>query len=184
MAIMWPCPSCGTQLRLREDQVGATLTCPKCAHHVSTTGPAAEVTGRAPPLPAEPPPWEEEPLEARPAPAEARRPRRGSDRRERYDDDDEFRLPRSRYKPCPRCGGVHADRVVWTAWGSFYGPALLCHVRCGTCGATFNGRTGRSNAIAAFIFVLVPLLLILLIFAVLGWWVWINLRPTPLGPVR
>jgi hypothetical protein len=170
MAILWPCPGCGTQLRLREEQVGAILTCPKCARHVSTAGPVEEVTAAArPPLPAEPA-WNDPSLERQ------RSPNRGSDD---SDEDDRFRLPRSRYVPCPRCGGTYAERVIWTAWGSFYGPALLCHVRCVSCGATYNGRSGRSNTIAAFFFVMVPLVLIMVICAVLGWWVWYNLRPGP-----
>jgi ribosomal protein S27E len=76
-------------------------------------------------------------------------------RRRRRRDDDE---PRSPFKPCPRCGAERSKRVLWTAWGSFYGPTLFNHVRCPKCGTTYNGKTGRSNALAAVIFVSVPLL--------------------------
>jgi len=69
------------------------------------------------------------------------------------------------YVPCPRCGTRGAERVVFTFWGSFYGPALLTHVQCPKCHYKYNGKTGRSNVIPAIIFVLVPLLLIL---AVIG----------------
>jgi hypothetical protein len=80
---------------------------------------------------------------------------------EPYDD----RRPRRvmDYKPCPRCGSGGATRVTWTPWGSFYGPAMLTHVRCPKCGYAYNGRTGRSNLIAAIFFVLIPLILILAI---------------------
>jgi predicted RNA-binding Zn-ribbon protein involved in translation (DUF1610 family) len=65
------------------------------------------------------------------------------------------------YKPCPQCGATGAKRVLWTAWGSFYGPAMFTHVRCPECGYKYNGRSGRSNLIPAIIFVTVPLLGIL-----------------------
>jgi hypothetical protein len=69
------------------------------------------------------------------------------------------------YKPCPQCGAEGATRVLWTPWGSFYGPAMFCHVKCPDCGHTYNGRTGGSNLIPAIICVVIPLLLIL---AILG----------------
>jgi endogenous inhibitor of DNA gyrase (YacG/DUF329 family) len=62
--------------------------------------------------------------------------------------------------PCPQCGASGAERVIWTLWGSFYGPALFSHVRCPECQATYNGRTGGSNLIPAIIFVTLPMLLI------------------------
>jgi LSD1 subclass zinc finger protein len=71
----------------------------------------------------------------------------------------------SKYKPCPNCGAEGARRVQWTSWGSFYGPKLLTHVQCPECSYCYNGKTGRSNAIAASLFVLVPLLGILGILA-------------------
>jgi predicted amidophosphoribosyltransferase len=71
----------------------------------------------------------------------------------------------SDYVPCPRCGARRAERVVFTFWGSFYGPALFTHVQCPKCYYKYNGKTGKSNLIPAIIFVLVPLLLIL---AVIG----------------
>src|SRR5262249_7864743 len=80
----------------------------------------------------------------------------------------------SPFKPCPRCGGRTAERVVWTAWGSFYGPALLNHVRCLGCGYKYNGRSGRSNFVAAAIFVTVPLVLIAAIIGTLAWWLWYS----------
>src|SRR5205823_13616363 len=69
------------------------------------------------------------------------------------------------YVACTRCGACGAERVVFTFWGSFYGPALFTHVQCPKCYYKYNGKTGRSNLIPAIIFVLVPLLLIL---AVIG----------------
>jgi hypothetical protein len=59
--------------------------------------------------------------------------------------------------------------VAWTAWGSYYGPALFAHVRCPVCDHTYNGKTGRSNLMPAIIFVAVPIFLILVILCVLAW---------------
>jgi hypothetical protein len=62
--------------------------------------------------------------------------------------------------------------VTWTFWGSFYGPALLTHVRCRECGGTYNGRTGGSNLIPAILFVTVALVLICVMLSIIGWIVW------------
>jgi hypothetical protein len=75
-------------------------------------------------------------------------------RKKRHRDDDE----KSEFKPCPRCRASRAKKVLWTAWGSFYGPAMFNHVQCGKCGTTYNGKTGTSNVLAAIVFVSVPLL--------------------------
>ncbi len=80
-------------------------------------------------------------------------------------DEDEEEKAESEYVPCPRCGARRSERVVFTFWGSFYGPALLTHVQCPKCYCKYNGKTGRSNLIPAIIFVLIPLILIL---AVIG----------------
>jgi Zn-finger nucleic acid-binding protein len=69
----------------------------------------------------------------------------------------------SDYAPCPRCGARGAERVVFTFWGSFYGPALFTHVQCPKCYYKYNGKTGRSNRIPAILFVSIPLILILAI---------------------
>jgi hypothetical protein len=63
------------------------------------------------------------------------------------------------FKPCPRCGAEGAKRVLFTPWGSFYGPALFNHVRCPECRCAYNGRSGGSNLIPAILFVAVPLIL-------------------------
>jgi hypothetical protein len=53
------------------------------------------------------------------------------------EEDDEYeRRPRKkkrrqRYVDCPHCDSPgRADRVAFTWWGGFIGPALLTHVRC------------------------------------------------------
>jgi len=61
------------------------------------------------------------------------------------------------YAICYKCGADAASRVGWTFWGGIIGPALISHVRCGRCGATYNGRSGKSNDTAILIYVLVSL---------------------------
>ncbi|HJL17178.1 MAG TPA: hypothetical protein RMH99_16040 [Sandaracinaceae bacterium LLY-WYZ-13_1] len=47
---------------------------------------------------------------------------------------------------CPSCGSREAEGVGFTWWGGVVGPKLLSHVRCAACGATYNAKTGGSNA--------------------------------------
>ncbi len=75
-------------------------------------------------------------------------------------DEDAPPVRRKGFRPCPRCGAEGPKRVLWTPWGSFYGPALFHHVRCRECRYAYNGRTGRSNLLWAMIFVTIPSLII------------------------
>jgi DNA-directed RNA polymerase subunit RPC12/RpoP len=84
------------------------------------------------------------------------RPRKGRRGRDDYEEEDD-RPRKGKYKSCPRCGARGPKKVTWTPWGSFYGPALLSHVRCQECGYAYNGRTGGSNLIPAILCVAVPL---------------------------
>ncbi len=171
MPITVTCPGCNSPLRVREDYAGKKLKCPRCSGIVDVPN------GETAPESAEVLPVVEE-VEPAPRPvvrpAEAATaigeglpaPRPARDRRHEDAEEPESRRPRRRgidYSPCPRCRSGGATRVTWTPWGSFYGPALLTHVRCPKCGYTYNGRTGRSNAVAAVFFVLIPLMLILAI---------------------
>jgi hypothetical protein len=88
------------------------------------------------------------------------------------EDEDDREIYRTGFKPCPRCGAGGATRVVFTFWGSFYGPALFHHVRCPACGYAYNGRTGRSNLVPAILFVTIPAVLILAILGGLGYLFW------------
>lgn len=157
------CPSCGRSVTVSESDRGKAMRCPDC-----------QTTLEEPP--------EEEPLLAeaaeavtpharpKPPPAPERRPmprRVRQDEQDEEDEDDDYPR-RDRWKPCPRCQCPHAQRVIWTFWGSFYGPAMFSHVRCDDCGYAYNGKTGRSNATVATIFVIIPLVLILLIFGGCG----------------
>ena len=63
-------------------------------------------------------------------------------------------LPMSMWSaPCPKCGQYAAQPVGFTWWGGILGPKMLNHVRCGHCGAQYNGRTGGSNDTAIILYV-------------------------------
>lgn len=178
------CPGCQTALRLRDDMAGKKIKCPRCGKIVAV--PAEEIVeleevSEGDKITAElPRPGKARPSAARTQPCpECGEPVALTARTCRHcqanlddDEEEEEDAPRrSKYKPCPRCGTRGAKRVIWTFWGSFYGPALFTHVRCRECGYTYNGRSGRSNLIPAIVFVAVPLLIILAIFGVVGWFI-------------
>lgn len=174
------CPGCQKPLRLRDDMAGKTIKCPRCGKVIPIPADESvilEEVSAADAITVEPPPTgaRETAITTRPCP-ECGKPVAVSARRCRLcktslidDEDDE--TPRTPYKPCPRCGEDGAKRVLWTAWGSFYGPALFTHVRCPGCGYAYNGKSGRSNLVPALILVAVPLLLILTILGVLFWYI-------------
>ena len=179
MPLTVTCPGCKAALRVRDEYAGKKLKCPRCAEIIPV--PNGEAAPEAPtplevveehvaevlPVARALPPHgaQAEPVTAFEAGVPERRPagpgRRGGDEAH------EGRRPPGRrvrdYAPCPRCGTGGATRVTWTPWGSFYGPALLTHVRCPKCGCAYNGRTGGSNLVPAIFFVLIPLLLIAVI---------------------
>lgn len=64
---------------------------------------------------------------------------------------------------CPQCGNTHVTPVSFTWWGGVLGPKMFSHVKCATCGATFNGKTGRSNNTAIAIYIAVVLVIALAI---------------------
>lgn len=68
---------------------------------------------------------------------------------------------------CPHCGERgDARRVGWTLWGGWLGPWLLSHVRCGNCGGTYNGKTGKDNTTAIVLYVVVPLAIGIILAAI------------------
>jgi hypothetical protein len=169
MPLSVTCPACRGVLRVRDDYAGQEMKCPRCNASVAVpppgpveVQPADAVTARAP----VPERDDNGPRATRACPACGQQIAVAA-RKCRYcrtwieDDEDEEYGIGSSYRRCPRCGAGGAQRVIFTFWGSFYGPALLCHVRCPECRCAYNGRTGRSNFIPALAFVLVPLLLIL-----------------------
>jgi DNA-directed RNA polymerase subunit M/transcription elongation factor TFIIS len=148
MAETLVCPKCDSPIRVPAAHVGAEIVCPKCEELVSVpsgqVGPEAVMDG--PPM----------------AAGKARRPASVEL------DEDAPPPKRGSFKPCPRCGAKGAKRVLFTPWGSFYGPALFNHVRCPECRHAYNGRSGGSNLIPAILFVAVPLILMAAIIVYLA----------------
>lgn len=79
------------------------------------------------------------------------------------------RLPANEFAPCPACQSRTAQRLNFSWWGGALGPRLLTHVKCGGCGVTYNGKTGRSNNTAIAIYVVVVNVLVLALAALLLW---------------
>jgi hypothetical protein len=168
MSISLKCHGCKSTLRVRDELAGKKVKCPRC-HSVLVVPEGEEVAVGA---------------QARQAPARARTGKTGriqaaqpaakrkqGIRTSPTPDHDDAIAPSRRgkkggkgdrkYQPCPKCGAEDPKKVKWTAWGSFYGPAMFSHVACQECGYAYNGKTGRSNLIAAIVFVTVPLIGIL-----------------------
>jgi hypothetical protein len=145
---------------VRPELAGKKVKCPKCSKIVLV--PAEEVEELVE--------VEEKEQRIQNKPAQSKRAEKKEERvqskpakRKREEEEEEEQTERKsgKYKPCPRCGAKGARKVKWTAWGSFYGPAMFTHVRCPECEYAYNGKTGGSNLIPAIIFVTVPLLGIL-----------------------
>jgi ribosomal protein S27E len=167
MPLSITCPGCRSTLRVRDDYAGREMKCPRCSAtvHVTAGPPAAGPREEAvTPSPAAAGPD----VATKACPACGKRialaARKCRFCRTWLEEEDEDQ-PRSYFVPCPRCGAEGAQRVLFTFWGSFYGPAMFHHVRCPDCGKTYNGRTGRSNVLPAIMFVAIPALGIL---AILG----------------
>jgi hypothetical protein len=105
------------------------------------------------------------------------RPRRR--RRDWEDDYDDEPRPRRRrrsgqgaYADCPNCGCPgYAERVSFTWWGGFLGPAMLTYVRCNECGHCYNGKTGNDNTAGIAIYTIVGVaigLFLMVLFLLLG----------------
>ena len=175
MSLSVTCPSCQTKLRVREELAGTEVKCPRCAVAVSV--PAAELEEA--PLEAvqaaAPTPQRAAAVPTRPCPecgqrisTTARKCRHCGAFLEDEDADGPPEVVSSPYVPCPRCHAPGPEKVIFTFWGSFYGPALFHHVKCLECGYKYNGKTGGSNLHWAIIFVTVPAILLLLIFGCVG----------------
>jgi len=161
------CPACKKEFRFTDRGGLESVPCPHCGDQVSKDlgTIVAEESAEATKVKSRPATGDQTqrcPQCGKPIPIRARKCKYC---RAWLDEDMEVEEVHSDYVPCPRCGTRGAERVVFTFWGSFYGPALFTHVQCPKCYYKYNGKTGRSNLIPALVFVLVPLLLIL---AVIG----------------
>ena len=57
----------------------------------------------------------------------------------------------SEYVACPKCGGM-SERLKFTWWGGVLGPKILSHVKCGSCGYKYNGKSGKDNRTGIIIY--------------------------------
>jgi hypothetical protein len=158
------CPGCKGTFRVRPEQAGKRMKCPKCGGPIQVPAAAGEE-------------WEfVEDDAAEPA-------QEGGKARRRAAEKPAEEAPRTKgkkqYEPCPRCDTPDPKKVKFTWWGSAYGPAMFSHVRCRECGYAYNGRTGRSNLIPIILFVTLPALLIVAIVIVTIFIVINRLTPPP-----
>lgn len=65
------------------------------------------------------------------------------------------RQPTSPHAACYQCQAQTAVPVSFTWWGGALGPRIFSHVKCGSCGATYNGKTGQSNTAKIAIYLVV-----------------------------
>lgn len=77
-------------------------------------------------------------------------------------------MPPSEFASCPNCHSSNAKRVGYTWWGGALGPRLLTHVKCQTCGTTYNGNSGESNTMAIIFYMIATLAVALMLIAMLG----------------
>jgi hypothetical protein len=63
------------------------------------------------------------------------------------------------FVPCPSCSQTNARKVSFTWWGGLLGPSLFTHVKCPDCGATYNGKTGKSNTVPITIYIVVSVII-------------------------
>ena len=65
------------------------------------------------------------------------------------------RQPTSPHAACYQCQAQTAAPVSFAWWGGALGPRIFSHVKCGSCGATYNGKTGQSNTTKIAIYIVV-----------------------------
>ncbi len=51
--------------------------------------------------------------------------------------------------------------MSFTWWGGILGPKLLTHVKCGSCGKQFNGKTGKDNTTGIIVYSVVVFVVII-----------------------
>ena len=68
---------------------------------------------------------------------------------------------------CPKCRQSDARQLSFTWWGGVLGPKLLTHVKCQSCGAKYNGKTGKSNTTNIIIYSVVIGVIAFVLFFIL-----------------
>lgn len=72
----------------------------------------------------------------------------------------------NQFAPCPKCSNSNAEQLKFTWWGGLIGPKILKHVKCGSCGAKYNGKTGKDNTIGIVIYTVVVAVVVFMIMMV------------------
>ena len=67
------------------------------------------------------------------------------------------------YASCPKCQNANAQQVSFTWWGGVLGPKLFTHVKCQSCGAKYNGKTGKDNTTNIVIYFAVVAIIVFVI---------------------
>ena len=58
----------------------------------------------------------------------------------------------TQYAPCPKCNATTAEKMSFTWRGGVIGPKVLSHVKCGSCSAQYNGKSGKDNTTGIIIY--------------------------------
>lgn len=75
----------------------------------------------------------------------------------------------NQFAQCPKCSSSNAEQLKFTWWGGVIGPKILKHVKCNSCGAKYNGKTGKDNTTGIIIYsVVVGVIAFSLMFVVFG----------------
>ena len=74
----------------------------------------------------------------------------------------------SQFAQCPKCSSKIAQEVRFTWWGGALGPKLFNHVKCQTCGKTYNGDTGKDNNMYIAIYFIVSAIALAVMFSAFG----------------
>lgn len=56
--------------------------------------------------------------------------------------------------------------MSFTWWGGLLGPKVLNHVKCGSCGTQYNGKTGKDNTIGIIIYSVVVFLIVMVFLVI------------------
>ncbi len=69
----------------------------------------------------------------------------------------------NQYASCPKCQKAEAQQVSFTWWGGVLGPKLFTHVKCQSCSAKYNGKTGKDNTTNIVIYFAVVAIIVFVI---------------------
>lgn len=73
----------------------------------------------------------------------------------------------NQFAPCPKCRQSNSRQLSFTWWGGALGPKLLTHVKCESCGAKYNGKTGQNNTTGIIVYsVVVGVISFILLFVI------------------